>query len=435
MSGLVWFRNDLRINDNVTLANAFAAHEKLYAAYCFDPKGFERTQLGFPKTGSYRAQFIIEAVEELGKRIEELGGQLIIRCGDPVEQISLLADELNVECVWTSQEVTSEEVYVEERLEEELWKKHKRMEKVWQSTLYHLEDLPFPMSKLPDIFTLFRKGVEKESSVRPLAEHSLRLARCETIEVSKIPTVAELGLEALAEDTRGVLGFEGGEKSAWNRINDYFWDGLHLSSYKNTRNGLLGANYSSKFSPWLAAGCISPRQIYHEVKRYERQITKNSSTYWLVFELIWRDYFRFVAKKYGNRLFYAKGIKNKALYSSKDQVAFQSWMDGNTGQLFVDANMIELKQTGFMSNRGRQNVASYLVKDLEIDWRWGASYFESMLIDYDPCSNWGNWQYVAGVGNDPREDRYFNVSNQAERYDPKGAYVNHWLSGRTVGSI
>ena len=435
MSGLVWFRNDLRVNDNVTLAKAFAAHEKVYAAYCFDPKDFERTQLGFPKTGSYRAQFIIEAVAELGKSIEELGGQLIIRSGDAVEQISLLAEELNVECVWTSQEVTSEEVSTEERLEEELWKKHIRMEKVWQSTLYHLEDLPLPMSKLPDIFTLFRKGIEKESSVRPLADYSPRFSKDETVKGGTIPKVTDLGLETPTQDARGVLGFEGGEKSAWNRLNHYFWDRQHLSSYKNTRNGLLGADYSSKFSPWLAAGCISARQIYHEVKRYERQIKKNSSTYWLVFELIWRDYFRFVAKKYDDQLFHAKGIKNKAAYFTQAQGTFQSWINGNTGQSFVDANMIELKQTGFMSNRGRQNVASYLVKDLEIDWRWGASYFESMLIDYDPCSNWGNWQYVAGVGNDPRENRYFNVSNQAERYDPKGAYVNHWLSGRTVGSI
>lgn len=106
---------------------------------------------------------------------------------------------------------------------------------------------------------------------------------------------------------------------------------------------------------------------------------------------------------------------------------FWRWAEGQTGIPFVDANMRELNQTGFMSNRGRQNVASFLVNDLGIDWRWGASYFESMLIDYDACSNWGNWMYVAGVGNDPRENRYFNILKQAQNYDKKGEYIRHWI--------
>ena len=177
----------------------------------------------------------------------------------------------------------------------------------------------------------------------------------------------------------------------------------------------------------MAHGCISPRSIYHELKRYERERKKNVSTYWLVFELIWRDYFRFVCLKYGRKVFYRGGIKDLDREYSNDLELFEKWKNGETGQSFVDANMKELKLTGFMSNRGRQNVASFLVKDLNIDWRWGAAWFEHMLTDYDVCSNWGNWMYVAGVGNDPRENRYFNVPNQAEKYDPKGEFVQHWL--------
>jgi deoxyribodipyrimidine photo-lyase len=100
---------------------------------------------------------------------------------------------------------------------------------------------------------------------------------------------------------------------------------------------------------------------------------------------------------------------------------------GKTGQPFIDANMRELAATGFMSNRGRQNVASYLVHDLNVDWRWGAEYFESVLIDYDVCSNYGNWNYVAGIGNDPREDRYFNPKRQAALYDPKAEFIKRWI--------
>jgi len=210
-------------------------------------------------------------------------------------------------------------------------------------------------------------------------------------------------------------------------LNDYVWKNQHIATYKETRNGLIGADYSSKFSPWLANGSLSPRLIYQEVKEFERQVTANDSTYWLVFELLWRDYFRFVAKKYGNRIFYQKGIRNKAVHYKNGLLVFEKWRTGNTGNDFVDANMRELLHTGFMSNRGRQNVASFLCKDLNIDWRWGAAWFESQLIDYDVASNWGNWMYVAGVGNDPRQDRYFNLERQASMYDPNYEYRKLWL--------
>jgi len=105
---------------------------------------------------------------------------------------------------------------------------------------------------------------------------------------------------------------------------------------------------------------------------------------------------------------------------------FDLWAIGKTGVPFVDANMRELTATGWMSNRGRQNVASFLVRDLKVNWQMGAEYFESQLIDYDTCSNWGNWNYVAGVGSDPREDRYFNILTQAKNYDPLGDYVRLW---------
>jgi len=143
--------------------------------------------------------------------------------------------------------------------------------------------------------------------------------------------------------------------------------------------------------------------------------------------LVWRDYFRYVAMKYGNQLFYSGGIKNDDMNWKDDPEKLEAWKRGETGIPFVDANMKELNQTGFMSNRGRQIVASYLVKDLKQDWRHGAAYFEQELIDYDVASNWGNWAYVAGVGNDPRESRYFNILTQAARYDEKGEYIRHWL--------
>jgi deoxyribodipyrimidine photo-lyase len=133
-------------------------------------------------------------------------------------------------------------------------------------------------------------------------------------------------------------------------------------------------------------------------------------------------------KKYNTKLFQLSGIQNKELpVNAHDAVLLQKWMDGKTGVDFVDANMIELKRTGFMSNRGRQNVASYLCNDLKLDWRYGAAYFEQQLIDYDVCSNWGNWTYLAGVGNDPRGNRYFNIEKQATDYDKDKSFRKLWL--------
>ena len=241
-----------------------------------------------------------------------------------------------------------------------------------------------------------------------------------------MPTLKDLGFDETKDDKRSVLAFRGGETAALLRLKYYFWEGNHLYQYKETRNELLGANYSSKFSAWLANGCLSPRTVFEEIKKYETERIENESTYWLYFELLWRDYFRFVAVKYGKNIFLKAGIKQEKIKGSNNKNLFRLWCDGKTGIPFVDANMRELKKTGFMSNRGRQNVASFLVHDLNLNWQMGAAYFESLLIDYDPCSNYGNWNYVAGIGNDPRPNRKFNVIGQAKRYDKQGDFVKTW---------
>ena len=188
----------------------------------------------------------------------------------------------------------------------------------------------------------------------------------------------------------------------------------------------MGENYSSKFSPWLANGSLSARQIYWKIKDFEQQFYANQSTYWLFFELIWRDFFKFISLKHENAIFKLEGILNITYNWTENSKFVKEWTDGRTADDFVNANMIELKNTGWMSNRGRQNVASFFAKTLKIDWRIVAAYFESMLLDYDVHSNYGNWMYVSGVGNDPR-DRTFNLKRQAEMYDGDKLFRNHWL--------
>jgi deoxyribodipyrimidine photo-lyase len=234
---------------------------------------------------------------------------------------------------------------------------------------------------------------------------------------------------ASPEGVFGADGFVGGETAALARLNGWVWERDCLKDYFNTRNGMLGADYSSKFSAWLASGCLSPRLIAAECQRYEAERVANKSTYWLVFELLWRDFMRFYAKKHGNRIFLEWGTvgrQDRQEWVRGDQNGqLQAWVEGRTGVPLVDANMRELAATGFMSNRGRQNVASYLVLDLGIDWRLGAAYFEHALIDHDVTANWGNW--VAAAGLTGGRVNKFNIAKQSKDYDRDGRYCRHWL--------
>ncbi len=426
---LVWLRNDLRLHDNVPLYEAMQKAEKVWVAYCVDSRWFAKNSLNIPRTSIFRAKFLLESLLDIRLQLRKQKSDLIVRLGKPETEIAKIAEILRVEAVFSSKEVTQEELDIETALEKNLINKGIGIEYFWQATLYHIHDLPFPVCKVPDVFTEFRKSVEKYAEVRrPLVFVPKNIAPLpETLVAGNIPTLKDLGLQEVQNLHKGTFVFKGGENEALRRLHYYLWESNLVASYKETRNGLLGKDYSSKFSPYLALGCISPRQIWQEIKKYEKERTANESTYWLIFELIWRDFFRFTAKKYGNRLFYPSGFKGEKLPLLKNSDIFWKWAKGETGVPFIDANMRELNATGFMSNRGRQNVASFLVKDLKISWIWGASYFESLLIDYDVCSNWGNWQYVAGVGNDPRENRYFNIISQAERYDSQAEFIKYWL--------
>ncbi len=427
-NAIVWLRNELRLHDNEPLVRATQKFEQVFVVYCLDKRMFEKTSLGFLKTDYFRAKFLLESLQDLRQNLRKIGGELIMRIGNPEEIIPQLVASFSVDAVYCGYEVTAEEINIEKKIEKALFANGVTLERFWGATLYHLDDLPFATTHIPDVYTEFRKNVEKGTKIRPTFPAPIKLSKPQNFNIGEIPTLKELGFEPLEADNRSVLAFEGGETAALKRLDDYLWKNDLLRVYKETRNGLLGADYSSKFSAWLALGCISPRKIYEEIKKYERQRIKNDSTYWLIFELIWRDYFRFVAKKYGAKIFSLEGTGKKLLPKfSENKTFFEKWANGQTGVPFIDANMIELNQTGFMSNRGRQNVASFLVKDMKISWIWGAMYFESKLIDYDVCSNWCNWNYVAGVGNDPREDRYFNILRQAKNYDAKGEYVKYWL--------
>ena len=427
---IVWFRQDLRLHDNEALSTALRMAEDVIPVYVFDERIFQgETRFGFRKTGRFRAKFIIESIEDLRQSLRRMGTDLVVRVGKPECVLAEISQEMKCAWVLCNRERTQEEVQVQDALEQKLWGKGVELLYTRGKMLYHTQDLPVPVHHTPDIFTQFRKDNEHITPVRlPIPVPAAMPPLPAGIAPGEVPSLESFGHAPVAPDPRSALLFNGGETEALRRLRYYLWDKDLIKTYKETRNGLVGSDYSSKFSPWLSQGCLSPKMIYHEIKRYERERVSNESTYWLFFELLWRDFFRLLGKKYGNRIFLKGGIQNRPMRHLKNNYEMlQCWTEGRTGIPFVDANMREIAATGWMSNRGRQNTASFLVKDLKVNWQMGAEYFESLLLDYDPCSNWGNWNYVAGIGSDPREDRYFNILTQAKNYDPRGEFVKIWL--------
>ena len=424
-TGLIWFRNNLRINDNISLKKSIKNNSNTIAVYFFDPKLFKVDKFGFQKTAKFRAKFLIETIIDLKNNLKDLNITLLTYFDSPENKLEELCKEHSVSAIYTQKEWTQEEVTTNEKIKKTIPSDIAIIED-YDQFLYHPNTVSKDFSNIPNVFTAFRKKLEKTvavlEEVRISALSSDNLLAIET----EIPTLKTLGFIDFNIPTKTAFPFLGGENEALKRLDNYFFETKKVAFYKKTRNGLVGTDYSTKFSAWLANGSISAKTIYWKIKKFEAEFGANQSTYWVIFELIWRDYFKYISLKYNNKIFKIGGILDKNYQWYTYQKDINKWINGETKDDFVNANMIELKQTGWMSNRGRQNVASYFAKELLLDWRIGAAYFESVLIDYDVHSNYGNWMYVAGVGNDPR-DRKFNTKLQAERYDSKYKFRKLWL--------
>ena len=422
--GLVWFRNNLRTRDNISLQKAITENESVIAVYFFDPKYFKEDKFGFQKTAKFRAKFLLETITDLQQNLARLNITLLTYFDAPELKLQILCNKFAVNSIYTQKEWTQEETDTN-KVTKQLLSNINFVED-YDQFLYHPNTVSKNFSNIPNVFTGFRKKLEKYVAILNEVEVQ-KLDKSNLIENdTQIPSLQDLGFEDFLVPHKTAFPFKGGETEALERLNYYLFESKKVGFYKKTRNGLVGIDYSTKLSAWLANGSLSAKTIYWQVKKYEQEFGKNQSTYWVIFELIWRDYFKYISLKYGNDIFKIGGILQRDYHWNSDTNIIQKWINGETKDDFVNANMIELKETGWMSNRGRQNVASYFAKELLQDWRIGAAYFESILLDYDVHSNYGNWMYVAGVGNDPR-DRKFNTQFQAERYDSNYKFRNLWL--------
>ncbi len=410
-----WFRNDQRLSDQPWMHDLDEV-EHFFGVYILDPIHFTRTKNGFRRMSSVRLKWLRESLSELQFNLRGKGSDLLVRVGNPAMILSELAQEYNAS-VSFSNEFAFEEVHQES----ELKKMNVKLYDVSCSELISEIDLPFSIFEMPNQFTAFRNKLEKK--------RNWDVFECIDSPAQLPPTPVffpELKKSSRIADTRSAIPFVGGETQALLRVNDYIHRNQSIAHYKSTRNELIGSEYSTKFSCWLANGNLHPKRIMNEIRRFESLHGATEHTYWVWFELLWREFFRLQHQKHGVAFFKVEGLNGqKPSFRTSDRLV-NAWILGETKNEFVNANMKELRQTGFMSNRGRQNVAAFLIYDLGLDWRLGALYFESALIDYDVYSNQGNWAYIAGVGNDPRGGRAFNVEDQALRYDSLGRFQALW---------
>ncbi len=418
---ILWFRNNLRLLDNPALVEAMANDAAIVPIYIFDPRHTRATKFGFKKSSYKRFVFLKETLSDLSRSLEEKGSYLIVKSGKPEEILPKLCKTYGAGAVFASQEIGSEESNVDTALVKSLEPNKIKYNLIWDGTLYHKDDIPFALEEIPDTSKAFRIKLTKETDVRDEIAEPERVDSPEILQTENIsfPEAKDLGYDDV-NDSEIIV--HGGAKKALERLEYFTFGSELLTRYKWIRNKSLGLDYSSKLSPYLAVGAISPRTIYHKVKVYEKDIKRNISTWWLVFELVWRDYFAFMALKHGNRIFHLGGYRSRTEREfNENKELFKQWTEGQTGIPFVDAHMRELVKTGYMSNRGRVNCASFLSRDYKVDWRWGAAFFESHLIDYDVSSNWLNWNLQA------LEIYHTNALWQGLKYDKEGEYVKTYI--------
>ena len=413
---LYWFTNDLRLSDNALIALAAKQSSAISFIYCVDPKWFKSNHFNCQTLGEQRWAFLAKSLHALNNQLNQFGQHLVIYFQAPLEVINHYYTHHNTRMLYCSEQIGLNERQALTAISNQYTDLVIRQSNTF--TLYDVQQLPFELTELPSTFTQFRKKIESSNL-------SLQ-APIDAPSHFPAPLIAPVPWPKSLPNVQKVSTvFDAGEIAAQRHIEQYF-SSAAPSEYKLTRNALDGMTNSTKFSPWLANGNLSVRQIMAALQQYEQKHGANGSSYWIYFELLWREYFQLYSLKFGSKLFTFSGIGSNKPLTSFYPSRFKQWCAGTTAYPIVNACMKQLNQTGYMSNRGRQLAASCLVNELNLDWRFGAAYFEQQLIDYDVAANWGNWQYLAGVGADPRSGRQFNLPKQTQMYDPDNRFIHHW---------
>ncbi|MEZ5501672.1 MAG: DASH family cryptochrome [Halioglobus sp.] len=410
MTELYWFRSDLRLDDNPGLY-FHAGAASLLCVYLWPPQVPWCNVNGI---GVHRLRFLHETVAQLQQALRERGQDLLVVRGSPSQVLPRLVEQFGV----ARMGVASAPGVYEHRDTDHLARALDIPVTVHEgNTLFAAADIAALPGGLPAHYTPFR---QLTATLEPLpAGPEARLP-------APPPGLKVAAMTAPAIPPHPAFVARGGAAAGQRRLHQWMHRERAIDTYRDSRNQLEGLFSSSALSPWLANGSLSVRRVAHELRLHERLHGENPSTAHFYRELLWREFFHWRALRDGHRLFSAHGVVGKRRLTTFEPRNFARWCAGRTNYPLVNALMHQLVATGWMSNRGRQIAASCLVNELRLDWRCGAAFFEKHLLDYDVASNYGNWQYIAGVGADPRGGRHFNLHKQVALYDPDGAFTRRW---------
>ena len=415
---ILWHQNDLRLDDNPALVAASAHYDGKILPVVFVDSG-ELKRLN-PRTLAFK----LETIEDLREQYREAGTDLLIYDGRPEQDLPKLAGDWQAEEVFLHSRYTTPHRALVRDVVSQLEADGVKTSQHWGDTLFDPETLPAELKDPPWQFGEFQDLIAAQGlPPKPVGRPQL-------VPVDgpfrPTPTIDEFG-SVSPDETRSLLsGLKGGTSQGFRRLKTFFREGDHARDYARKRDQLLAQNATSRLSAYLAHGALSPRQVFHELKNYEKARVYNRSTRELTQELYQREFFHLVALAKGAAVYALGGINDTDLVWDSDPDIFERWRCGMTGWPFIDAHMRELAATGYMTFRGRQNVACFFSRDLEQDWRVGAQYFETQLVDHEPCSNMGNWQRSAGVSPSPLSHR-FSIRRQSMRYDREARYIRQWV--------
>ncbi|NEN98282.1 MAG: deoxyribodipyrimidine photolyase [Moorea sp. SIO3I7] len=426
MSNLIlfWHRRDLRISDNVGLAAGFELSPKLVGVFCLDPTILERDDIA-----PARVTYMIGCLQQLQQSYRQAGSQLLILHQDPRQGIPNLAAALEAKAVCWNWDV---EPYSKERdqaVAAGLKEKGIAVYNYWDQLLHAPGDI-FTKSGNPySVYTPFWKNWQGQSKAQPVATLS-RVESLTEIEqdhalaagVIDLPSARDLGYVWENE-----LLVPPGEKVA-QEILEKFCDRT-IGDYQEQRN-FPGVDGTSKLSAALKFGVIGIRTVWQAAQNaynLSRSDEARQSIQTWQQELAWREFYQHAMYFFPELAQGPYRQKFQDFPWENNPEFFQAWCEGKTGYPIVDAAMRQLNQTGWMHNRCRMIVASFLTKDLIINWQWGEKYFMQRLWDGDLSANNGGWQWSASSGMDPKPLRIFNPASQAKKFDPDGEYIREWL--------
>lgn len=403
------FRRDLRLFDNTGLLTLLKESKEVVPAFIFDPRQCD------PKVNEYFSdagfQFLLTSLVELDEALRAKGSQLYVYSGNPATIVSSLIEKDGVEAVYVNKDYTPFSRVRDKEIQDACEKAGVPFERHDDVTLSPIETIRTGQGKLYSVFTPFMR---KASTFEVEAPHT----NTHTNYVTNPTLTQTVSLKDFKADTAGrELALAGGRSEALPVLKKLTF----LAEYKDKRNRPDIPEGTSRLSAHHKFGTISIRETYHAVRK---QAGTGSQ---FISELYWRDFYYYTA--YHFPMVFKQSFLPWArnIVWENDETKFTRWCEGRTGVPLVDAGMRQLNHTGYMHNRVRMVVASYLTKNLLVDWKWGEKYFASKLIDYDPAQNNGGWQWSASVGTDPRPLRIFNPYTQAQEYDPKAIYIKMWV--------